>query len=215
MAHVQEPNFSIVQANGSDRAVVFLHGFTGGRDDTWELFPRLLREKLSGWDIFTVGYATTLMPDVVGIWSADPDLPILAAMFGAQFTFAPLQPYKSLALIAHSMGGLIVQKALIDDSSLAARVRHVILFGTPSGGLRKARWMSFWKRQLNNMAEGSEFIAGLRADWKRRYTPCAVFLFDGGGRKRSVRFARIFARALRKGLAASGGGRSREHRETS
>jgi pimeloyl-ACP methyl ester carboxylesterase len=48
----------------------------------------------------------------------------------------PLDRYESLALIAHRMGGLVAQQALLDDPLLVGRVRHRILFGTPSGGLR-------------------------------------------------------------------------------
>lgn len=173
----QESNVTTIRANHVDRAVVFLHGFTGGRDDTWDRFPGLLGSATPDWDIFTVGYATTLLPDVVGIWSADPDLPILATLLCTQLKIPPLLPYRSIALIAHSMGGLIVQKALVDDPSLAARVRDVILFGTPSAGLRKARWLPFWKRQLKNMAQGSTFITGLRDEWKRLYGAGSPFNF--------------------------------------
>jgi pimeloyl-ACP methyl ester carboxylesterase len=173
----QESNVTEIRAEGRDRAVVFLHGFTGGRDDTWDRFPDLIGVATPDWDIFTVGYATTLLPDVVGIWSADPDLPILATLLRTQLSIAPLQPFQSIVLIAHSMGGLILQKALVDDPSLAARVRDVILFGTPSAGLRKAGWLQFWKRQLRNMAAGSAFITGLRADWKRLYGTESPFTF--------------------------------------
>src|SRR5207244_2009286 len=123
----------------------------------------------NNWDIFTIGYATTLLPDIVGIWSADPDLPILATMFATQLQMPPFSDYASLALIAHSMGGLIVQRALVDSPDLAPRVRHVILFGSPSGGLRKAGWAQFWKRQLKNMAAESPFIKDLRKEWKELY----------------------------------------------
>src|ERR1700722_20163357 len=132
MAH-QKTNITVIRKTRSNnKAVVFVHGYTGSRDDTWDRFPALLGNSTPDWDIFTVGYATTLLPDVVGIWSADPDLPILGKMLCTQLRIPPLSSYKSLTLIAHSMGGLTVQKALVDEPSLAARVRHVILFGTPS-----------------------------------------------------------------------------------
>jgi pimeloyl-ACP methyl ester carboxylesterase len=178
----QQSNVTAIRATGRDRAVVFLHGFTGERDDTWDRFPLLLGNATPDWDIFTVGYATTLLPDVVGIWSADPDLPILATLLRTELNIAPLQSFQSLTLIAHSMGGLIVQKALVDDPSLAARVGHLILFGTPSAGLPKASWIRFWKRQLKNMAAGSGFISGLRADWDRLYgagSPFSVITVAG------------------------------------
>ena len=154
-----------------ERAVVFLHGFLGDRDDTWDRLPGLLGTAVTNWDVYTLGYATTFRPDFLGVWSADPDLPILATMLTTQASLDPLRRYKSLALVAHSMGGLIVQRALVDDPWLASRTDKVILFGTPSAGLRKAFWMVFWKRQLRNMAMGSEFIATLRQEWAVRFEP--------------------------------------------
>jgi len=90
---------------------VFLHGYTGTRDDTWDRFPALLGTSTPDWDIFTVGYATTLLPDVVGIWSADPDLPILSKMVCTELRITPFARYQSLTLIAHSMGGLVGSKS--------------------------------------------------------------------------------------------------------
>ena len=172
---MQETNITTIRKNGGDNAVVFLHGFSGTRDDTWDRFPGLLGSAAEDWDIFTIGYATTLLPDVVGIWSADPDLPVLGSMLSTQLALPPFGGYRSLTLVAHSMGGLVVQKALVDDQGLAARVQHLVLFGTPSGGLRKAGWAPFWKRQLLNMAEGSVFITQLREDWKRLYAAASPF----------------------------------------
>ena len=69
------------------------------------------------------------------------------------------------------MGGLVVQRTLVDDPELARRTDKVVLFGTPSAGIRKASWAFFWKRQLRNMAKGSEFITELRRDWDARFKP--------------------------------------------
>ena len=152
-----------------ERAVVFLHGFSGDRDDTWDRLPGLLGTAVADWDIYTLGYATTFSPDLLGVWSADPDLPILSTMLTTQAGIDPLKRYTALALVAHSMGGLVVQRALVDDPGLADRTENVVLFGTPSAGLRKAFWARFWKRQLMNMAIGSEFITSLRQDWEARF----------------------------------------------
>ena len=152
-----------------ERAVVFFHGFSGSRDDTWDRLPGLLGSVILDWDIYTLGYATTFRPDFLGVWSADADLPSLAIALTTQASLDPLSRYSSLALVAHSMGGLVVQRAILDDAGLADRMKKLILFGTPSAGLRKASWLAFWKRQLRNMAEGSEFIKTLRQDWATRF----------------------------------------------
>ena len=159
------------------RAVVFLHGFSGDRDDTWNRLPGLVGTAATDWDIYTLGYATSLRPDFLGGWSADADLPILATSLTTQTGIYPLKGYRQLAVVAHSMGGLIVQRALVDDPDLADRTAKVVLFGTPSAGLRKASWLTFWKRQLKNMAEGSEFITKLRRDWDARFEPEPGFDF--------------------------------------
>ena len=154
-----------------ERAVIFLHGFSGDRDDTWDRLPGLLGTAVADWDIYTLGYATTFRPDLLGVWSADPDLPGLATMLTTQARIAPLERYGSLALVAHSMGGLIDQRALVDDAALADRTAKVVLFGTPSAGLRTASWVAFWKRQLRNMAADSAFITTLRREWSARFEP--------------------------------------------
>ncbi len=172
MAQYQPSNLnSIRNSPGCDRAVVFLHGFSGDRDDTWDRLPYQFGTVVPDWDIYTLGYATTLLPDILGVWSADPDLPILATMLATQARIDPLRRYGSLAVVAHSMGGLVVQRALVDDPGLADRVEKVFLFGTPSAGLRKVPWLAFWKRQLRNMASGGEFISALRRDWAARFEP--------------------------------------------
>ena len=159
------------------RAVIFLHGFSGRRDDTWNRLPGLVGTAVADWDIYTLGYSTSLRPDFLGGWSADADLPILATSLTTHTGIYPLDRYSQLAVVAHSMGGLIVQRALVDDPDLADRAAKVVLFGTPSAGLRKASWLTFLKRQLKNMAKGSEFITKLRRDWDARFGPEPGFDF--------------------------------------
>ena len=172
MSAYQSESLNVIRSrSGCPRAVIFVHGFAGDRDDTWDRLPGLLGTVVSDWDIYTLGYATTFGPDFLGVWTGDPELPILATMLKTQAGIDPLGRYQSLALVAHSMGGLVVQRALIDDPALACRTKKVVLFGTPSAGLRKASRVAFWKRQLKNMATGSEFMTSLRGDWDERFGP--------------------------------------------
>jgi hypothetical protein len=141
------------------------------------LFPTLAGTDpaLSEWDILSLGYSTSLLPDIRSVWSADPDLPILATHLRTRLEMAPLAQYRSLALVAHSMGGLVVQRALLDDSELVPRIKHLVLFGTPSTGLTKAGFFAFLKPQLRNMAAGGEFVAALRREWTERFDDAPPF----------------------------------------
>jgi pimeloyl-ACP methyl ester carboxylesterase len=164
---------------GKKAAVVFVHGFTGKPENTWADFAKFLTEErtVDGWDLFSVGYSTNLRIDLAGIWSADPDLNMVATLLRTTTSVSPLEHYGALAVIAHSMGGLAVQRALLDYGDLTARVQHVILFGTPSGGLTKAGLLWRLKRQLRDMAKGGKFVTNLRKDWSAKFGVRTPFQF--------------------------------------
>lgn len=167
---IREPRPLPHRDEGNDAAIVFLHGFSGHIEGTWGEFPELLKadSRLGGWDIFSITYDTNLRLDIPGIWSASPPLDRLAILLTtvADTHFAH---YKSLAFVTHSMGGLVLQRALVDNATFAQRVGHIALFGTPSEGLAKASWLKFWKRQIRDLAEGSEFISDLRRRWAESF----------------------------------------------
>jgi pimeloyl-ACP methyl ester carboxylesterase len=161
-------------------AIVFIHGFGGSPEKTWQQFPSLLADdgRLEGWNIHSLGYPTGIALDLVGIWKADPNLATLADGLRTKAQLPPLKGYDNLVLIAHSMGGLVVQRAIVDDDgSLTKRVSHVVLFGTPSGGLAKAKFLRFWKRQIKDMGLSSDFVADLRKRWTEKFAAWSPFRF--------------------------------------
>lgn len=173
------PLLTPLRANQGDAAVVFVHGFGGNPQATWQKFPDLLAadERLKNWDLYSLGYQTKLVPDIVGIWSANAPLETLALLLYSSTSLVPLKNYRSLALIAHSMGGLVTQRAIIDHPDLALRTSHVFLFGTPSNGLAKAGPFSFLKRQARDMGQHSVFITDLRSRWAANFSTHSPFRF--------------------------------------
>lgn len=165
-----ELNVQTHRDDGADAAIVLVHGF-GVCERTWGDLPALVTADpcFAGWDVFSIGYDTGIAPDVRGLWSADPDIATLATYLRSRLRLAPLAQARAVALVAHSMGGLIVQRALVDDPELVKRTSHVVLYGTPSGGLGKARLGSFLKLQIRDMATGSEFLTDLRARWDEMF----------------------------------------------
>lgn len=174
-------NLSLVTHRDKNKKVciIFVHGFKGNPTTTWGRFIEFLDKNyhLKKWDIFSLGYPTSLTCDLVGIWSADPSLISLADRLRTAANLPPLDSYESIALIAHSMGGLIVQRALVDDEEFSEKVSHVFLFGTPSGGLAKASPLRFWKRQIKDMTKEGTFIRNLRSRWNDRFTSGPEFKF--------------------------------------
>ncbi len=160
-------------------AVVFIHGFAGKSAATWGKFPSFVcsESALDGWDVATMGYSTSLAPGLLqGIWTGSPSLETLAGLLAELVQSGDLREYRGIALVAHSMGGLVVQRALLDSPQLRQRVSHVLLYGTPSDGLKKALWFRRWKRQVYDMAIDSSFITTLREDWASTFAdPKFVF----------------------------------------
>jgi pimeloyl-ACP methyl ester carboxylesterase len=159
------------RVGGGRAALILVHGFSGNSRATWSgLIDFVLQEPLiSTWDVFALGFPSSLRIDVPEVWAADPNLSLLARELRTTLSLAPFREYQALAIAAHSMGGLVVQRALVDDASLASRVGHAFFFGTPSGGLPKARLVSRLKRQFRDMSPASDFIVTLRKDWNAKY----------------------------------------------
>ncbi len=154
------------RSEGNKVAIVFVHGFTGDVEKTWGEIPHLLHHQpeLAGWDLVGFGYESERRFDIVNLWSSDASLEEIATML---FTALDSPRYERIALVAHSMGGLIVQRALVKYPQLSARVSQVILFGTPSEGLVKATLVSWLKQQTRNMSAGGPFVENLRKEWTR------------------------------------------------
>lgn len=168
----EEPKLIQHRNKAQDAAVIFIHGFGGNAgQETWGNFQDYLKKErdLANWDIYCLSYATKLRIDLVGIWAADPDIPKLARYLHTCCKTPPLDRYKCLALVAHSMGGLVVQRALVDFDDLSDVVSHLFLFGTPSGGLQKASPFRWLKRQGRDMTSKSPFIIDLRHRWLQKF----------------------------------------------
>jgi TIR domain len=168
------------QPNPDNRnAIVLVHGFSGSDWMSWRnLAPRIASDpRLGSWDSWRVTYRSDWAPSILRIWSGSADLETLATRLQTDFRLGVLARYDTWVMVAHDMGGLLVQKMLVDDNEIASKTHAVIQFGTPSDGLTKIRWLRFWSPQLRDMAKGSQFITTLRVDWKRRFEPNAPFSF--------------------------------------
>jgi hypothetical protein len=152
----------------NDSALVFVHGFTGEIRKTWGRFPEFLtaEPRLAGWDLACFGYRSRPWLDLRRLWSGDPGLPEVATLLATTAANGALHGYRRLAFAAHSMGGLAVQRALLDSAPLRERTHAVVLFGTPSNGLRKASLLAFWKTQAAQMRRLSPFVRDLRVRWQ-------------------------------------------------
>lgn len=169
---------------GNKACIIFIHGFNGDPTFTWGRFPDLLCHEptMNGWDIVCFGYKSSLAPDLTGIWRGNPPIQTIADSLNTFIKSKFASRYDAFTMIAHSMGGLVVQRALLDDAVLAQKTDKVILFGTPSFGLDKAALfqlpiLSELFRQPRDMGKKCKFIKSLRSDWKQQFGTAIPFGF--------------------------------------
>ena len=164
-----EPTVTAHRNKQARRAIVLLFG--SETDEAATRYAWLLSHasSLNSWDVYVVSLPT-LSFNQVGILSGEPNLALLARTFGQIVTRPPFDRYGQLALLAHSLGGLLVQRALLSETALVERVSHVVLYATPSAGLERASPFQFWKRQVRDLTPHSPFIIALREEWNARFS---------------------------------------------
>lgn len=141
----------------TDRVVVFIHGLaetTGSwawwsTDDEGRIVPTYGQRLAEvGWTPLEVGYNTGLP---VGVSGAE-----LASLLEQILTTWPV-PVAEVALVGHSMGGLVVSAAahrgLDQRHTWVDRVSHVVTLGTPYGGSWLAQGAAGAVRVLDRLPE--------------------------------------------------------------
>ncbi len=173
-----DPNVVGLRNDGNRTALVFLHGFTGTAGGTWTDFAGLFLDDaaFSDWDVFSIGYPSRLSLDFP-LWAADPGIRLCARSLSTKLTSSALAGYDCIALVAHSMGGLVAQRAALDSACFGGRMSHLVLFGTPSAGLLKVGLARLLKFQLRDMDRSGAFISELRADWTQQFGNGTPFQF--------------------------------------
>jgi pimeloyl-ACP methyl ester carboxylesterase len=166
---------------GNQAALVFIHGGGGDPVLTWGKFPQYLAAdaRANGWDIYSYGYVSTGPNKVTDLGvvklfkylmriTGDPDVPSLADGLSTALGLQPLGRYAALAIVAHSLGGVISQRMLVDHHDLAQRIRFLFLFGAPSNGFEG--WgLGSMMSQLASIRPESPLIRDLRARWQVLY----------------------------------------------
>lgn len=163
----QKQYFFPFRKTGNKRAVVLVHGL-GEKVETWADFAKLLMDDraLNDWDVYSLGYLSKLR---IELFSKASSLANQAEYLYANLILPPVGKYESIAIVAHSVGGLLVQQVLVDFPEVLARTTHLFLLGTPSEGSREAHSWRFLNQQMVDIDHNSRFIRALRRRWKQRF----------------------------------------------
>jgi len=181
-------------------AVVFVHGWGGTAVDTWGGFPGLVRTSsaLAGWDVFFFGYpsrehSTAFCAAKFQQFARDllvePDRHLIQpSLEEGVVVFKPRGTFSRVLVCAHSMGAVVVRRALLElekNPLMTVRVSAVrLLLFAPAhkgsdivrmltsglgldwlpGGGTVARLLAIHFRSLEDVKPGSEALRNLEGD---------------------------------------------------
>ena len=168
------------ETENANSAVLFVHSFSGQATATFAEAPNLLmdNEKMNGWDLFPLGFSENHTLEMgKNVWASVNDIHISASFLTTSLKHK-FGRYKRIAIVAHGLGGLVAQKAILDlGPDELKKISHVLLFGTPSGGLSEKGLKELNQGNLAELGENSDFITNLRKTWNEKFLDGYPFFF--------------------------------------
>ncbi|MBI5261574.1 MAG: alpha/beta fold hydrolase [Bradyrhizobium sp.] len=145
------PETNIPCRTNRNLALVFVHGLTGA-SGTWlnsstsKSWPKMISQdtELADYDVFRVDFDSFALASSPSISEINDEFAIIIDKLASS-------GYRHVAFIAHSLGGLIVQRYLSDVIGLGGhtalnKFRIVFFLGTPQKGSSLANYVSFVSR---------------------------------------------------------------------
>lgn len=181
-----------VQNNNRDSVILFIHGFTGGKE-TWKntehgyFFDQLVAADgiAANFDIATFEYFTKLISLFADVDSAIGRLKSLfsniqpksrknisieeiSELLKTRIRF-DLAPYRNVIIVAHSMGGLVAKRCVLKDlqHGLTSKVKLILSFAVPHLGADLATYGKLLSsnKQIKDLAPLSELCPAMNDEW--------------------------------------------------
>ena len=160
------------ETEGANNLLLFIHGFSGEAGDTFGKIPDMLlgETRMDGWDMKPFGYSQFVDPELgKDIWAGVKDVDRIAQYLCTSVRYK-FEKYDRIAIVAHSLGGLIAQRAILDfKEEYRQKISHLILLGTPSNGIESEKLKKLWNNKYKEMSSEGAFIRGLRKEWDDLY----------------------------------------------
>lgn len=153
-----------------ERVIVFVHGLFGDATSTWTCpaktyWPGMLLKDhaFDDSDIYVASYNT---PYVGNTMTIDD----VVANLDNRLENDRIFEHRDVVFVAHSLGGLIVQRFLLTHREYAKRVKVIYFFATPETGAEVARVGSIFSQDplLRQMFPGGEndYLQNLEMEWR-------------------------------------------------
>ncbi len=173
----QEPHVSAharsfyARTGNPDRVIVFVHGIFGSPDDTWNCsssvsWPKLIQDDdaLQRSDIYVAGYDTPYFGNRMTI---DEVVSNLKSRLDSDEVFTK---HREVIFVAHSLGGLVVQRLLLTHRELAPQVKFIYFYSTPETGAQVAQLGHIFSSDplLKEMfaSDSNDYLLNLESEWR-------------------------------------------------
>ncbi len=168
---VSDPAISVYERNEKkDRVIVFVHGIFGSAKDTWTC-PRgnfywptalLSDPAFADSDVYVAAYES---PFVGNSMTIDELVSSLLNRFQSDHVFG----HREVVFVAHSLGGLVVQRFLLTHRDFAKQVPFIVFYSTPESGAQIARLAHIFSSDplLKEMLPGdqNDYLLNLENEW--------------------------------------------------
>lgn len=154
---------------GAFRAVVFVHGYTGSADSLISWATVLCQDQakapdLPRVDIFVFEYPTELLGCPETLMGAASKLQLFLSQ-------PEMKRYVELTVVAHSFGGLVTLRYMLDNLSTThspeVNISKILLAAVPLDGADIARWGMYASCQAAAATLESKELTELQAAWKQ------------------------------------------------
>ena len=147
------------------KLILLVHGLGGSAEGTWVAFPELIAsdvELSAQYDVRSFQYVTSM-------FGSAPSLQSCADALKTEIE-TRYKGYSSIAIVAHSQGGLIARWHIAEriNSGRPLLVDRLLTFATPhhgAGGASVLRWIPGASRQTKALDPNSEFMQALGLAW--------------------------------------------------
>jgi Alpha/beta hydrolase family len=169
-ASADPPHSEYLRNDKKDRVIVFVHGIFGSAQDTWKcprgdfFWPKALLSDpaFNDSDVYLAAYDSPYFGNHMTI---DEVVSNLANRFQSDGVFS----HREVVFVAHSLGGLVVQRFLITHREFAKQVPFIAFYATPETGAQIAQLGHIFSADplLKEMFPGPEndYLLNLENEW--------------------------------------------------
>jgi Alpha/beta hydrolase family len=166
----EHPRAQYLRNEKKDRVIVFVHGIFGSPTETWMCpnggfyWPKALLNDpaFADSDVYVAAYDSPYFGNHMTI---DEVVSNLANRFQSDGVFS----HREVVFVAHSLGGLVVQRFLITHREYAKQVPFIAFYATPETGAQVAQLGHIFSADplLKEMFSGPEndYLLNLENEW--------------------------------------------------